>query len=1034
MSTKILNGVYTTAYNLTSPVTTLSITAAGYLADGITATGLGSYRIINNGGILAADGAISLAGGGTVLNTGSIISQSTTAGAGVLLSGGGAVINGGTSATGALIEGYYGVATLGAATIANDGTIMATGKYAVSLAAGGVVTNGGAGADQALIEGQDGVVSKVAATLTNSGVILATYGAGVYFGGGVVNNGGATDTTATIEAVEVGVDFKSAAGTVTNGGSIIGLGTSGIGVAMLAGGSVINGSTADTHALISGVVAVGIVGGTGTVANYGTITSDATTISSTTAGVYMSTGGTVTNGSSKVTSALISGPYGVSIGGAAGTVSNFGTIGGLTAEIGVALLAGGSFTNGAISDKTALVRAATGVGTAGAPATIQNYGTIISGGTTVLNSGVYMQSGGVVTNGSTTDTTAFIRGLVGVYSKNAAATVTNFGTLTGSFGGVILAAGGKVTNGSTQDTTALMQGKYGAIIANAAGTVINFGTIRGAVVGGVGAGITGGGVLTNGSTTDTKALIQGAVGVYVQGAGKATNFGTISGNAGATSIGVTLSGGGILTNGATGDTTALITGYAGALIGAGATLANLGTIRGTDGVAVALTDATARLNAEAGSVFLGGIDDEAGLVDFVSGGFTVAGLLGAGKIAGAGTVTLNGGHSTFETGLALTVPEIIVAGAATVVEVSSANLGFAGLWDQTAGTLTVDTGGRINFTDTGDTFAGTLAGAGLIDLAGGSDTLASTTISATDLVINTAKVTLSGTIGLSGTLNATTANLIVAAGGATLTGGGRLNLGASTDRLYGATAAATLTNVNDQILGGGALGNGVLTLVNQAGGLIDGKASTALVINTGANTIVNAGKIEANGAGGVVVSSAINNTGTLYVDGSVLTLNGAVTGAGKGVINGGTLFAAGAFSENVTFAGVGVLELARSTAYAGSVTGLATGGTNSLDLNDIASDGTTTATYSGTTASGTLTVTDGTHTARIKLIGDYTASTFTLASDGHGGTTVTDPPAPAAKPHAFIAAMATMGAGAGGLATATAATSLAEPTRLARPG
>jgi hypothetical protein len=930
VTTKILSGIYTTTYNLTSPVTTLSITAAGYLAGGITATGLGSYRIINSGGILAADGAIGLAGGGTVLNTGSIISQSTTAGAGVLLSGSGAVTNGGTSATGALIEGYYGVTTLGAATIANDGTIMATGKYAVSLAAGGVVSNGGAGADQALIEGQDGVVFKVAATLTNSGVILAT-------------------------------------------------GTSSTGV-----------------------------------------------------GVDMLMGGTVTNGSNQVTSALISGTYGIIIEAAAGTVSNFGTIGGLTAETGVGLLAGGSFTNGSISDRTALVRAATGVGAVRAPGTFENYGTILSGGTTVLNSGVYLSGGGVVTNGSATDTTAFIRGYAGVYSKTSPATVTNFGTVVGPQAGVLLDAGGKITNGSAQDTTALIQGRFGAGIENAAGTLINFGTIRGAVVGGVGAGITGGGVLTNGSTTDTKALIQGEFAVAVQGA-KSTNFGTISGNAGPDSFGVSLSSGGILTNGATGDTTALITAYTGAVVYIGGTLANLGTIRGTGGVAVELTYATARLNAEAGSVFLGGIDDEAGLVDFVSGGFTVAGLSGAGKIAGAGTVTLNGGHSTFETGLALTVPKIIVAGAATVVEVSSANLGFVELWDQTAGTLAVDAGGRINFTDTGDSFAGTLAGAGLIDLAGGSDTLASTTISATDLVINTAKVTLSGTIGLSGTLNATTANLIVAAGGATLTGGGRLNLGASTDRLYGAAAAATLTNVNDQILGGGALGNGVLTLVNQAGGLIDGKASSALVINTGANTIVNAGKIEATGAGGVVVSSAINNTGTLYVDGSVLTLNGAVTGAGKGVINGGILFAAGAFSENVTFAGSGILELAHSTAYAGSVTGLATGGTNSLDLNDIAyAGGTTKATYSGTTASGTLTVTDGTHTARIKLIGDYTASTFNLASNGHGGTTVTDPPAPA-RPHAFIAAMAAMGAGAGGT-MATHAGGLPDQTpRLAAP-
>src|SRR4029077_1948201 len=43
-------------------------------------------------------------------------------------------------------------------------------------------------------------------------------------------------------------------------------------------------------------------------------------------------------------------------------------------------------------------------------------------------------------------------------------------------------------------------------------------------------------------------------------------------------------------------------------------------------------------------------------------------------------------------------------------------------------------------------------------------------------------------------------------------------------------------------------------------------------------------------------------------------------------------------------------------------------------------------------AGGTLTVSDGTHTAKITLLGDYSLSTFTPSSDGHGGTSVVDPP------------------------------------------
>jgi hypothetical protein len=40
---------------------------------------------------------------------------------------------------------------------------------------------------------------------------------------------------------------------------------------------------------------------------------------------------------------------------------------------------------------------------------------------------------------------------------------------------------------------------------------------------------------------------------------------------------------------------------------------------------------------------------------------------------------------------------------------------------------------------------------------------------------------------------------------------------------------------------------------------------------------------------------------------------------------------------------------------------------------------------------GTLTVSDGTHATSLALLGQYMSSSFALASDGHGGTLVTDP-------------------------------------------
>ncbi|MGC2411152.1 MAG: hypothetical protein WA459_00415, partial [Stellaceae bacterium] len=63
--------------------------------------------------------------------------------------------------------------------------------------------------------------------------------------------------------------------------------------------------------------------------------------------------------------------------------------------------------------------------------------------------------------------------------------------------------------------------------------------------------------------------------------------------------------------------------------------------------------------------------------------------------------------------------------------------------------------------------------------------------------------------------------------------------------------------------------------------------------------------------------------------------------------------------------------------------------------------------------SGTLTVTDGTHTIHLKLLGLYTTSNFTLATDNHGGTQVTDPPVASGSPLLTFADIAAAGPHAG---------------------
>jgi hypothetical protein len=295
------------------------------------------------------------------------------------------------------------------------------------------------------------------------------------------------------------------------------------------------------------------------------------------------------------------------------------------------------------------------------------------------------------------------------------------------------------------------------------------------------------------------------------------------------------------------------------------------------------------------------------------------------------------------------------------------------------------------------------------------------------MVVSAATVTLSGAIGLTTTLTATSPHLVIAKAGATLSGGGALDLtNHASNAIKGAMSTAVLTN-GDRIAGAGALSG--LVLVNQAGGVIDGDLATALTIDTGASTVKNAGLIENAGAGGTTILSAMANSGTLMVTTGTLAVAGAVTGAGTVRITGGTAAFGAAFGENVTFTkGVGVLELADSQGYTGRISGFANTAVTSLDLDDIAfTSGVTKATYSGAAASGTLTVTDGTHTARIKLTGNYTASTFTVASDGHGGTTVVDP----AKAPAAAAPLAAAIAVFGPHAAAGAATHAQAPSRLA---
>ncbi len=298
--------------------------------------------------------------------------------------------------------------------------------------------------------------------------------------------------------------------------------------------------------------------------------------------------------------------------------------------------------------------------------------------------------------------------------------------------------------------------------------------------------------------------------------------------------------------------------------------------------------------------------------------------------------------------------------------------------------------------------------------------------------------------------------LITNAGWLEATGGGELSIGAvvigNTGGVILASGTGSEVQVVDSTIEGGALkssGGGEI-LLQGAPSVFDGSKSAVSVdgavtiaadtigdpsnglslkgridinggsiVNNNATAISSTGQIVGVGTAGLI-QSAVDNEGTLVANSGTLTIEGAVTGAGLAAIAAGTLDLTAAFGQNVTFeaGSTGTLELAHSVDYSGTISGFSTSGANALDLGDISYlKGTTTATFSGTTTGGILTVTDGTHTAEIKLTGDYTASTFTTSSDGNGGTIVVDPPAASAahtpSPAAFVAAMAGVGAHSG---------------------
>jgi hypothetical protein len=128
----------------------------------------------------------------------------------------------------------------------------------------------------------------------------------------------------------------------------------------------------------------------------------------------------------------------------------------------------------------------------------------------------------------------------------------------------------------------------------------------------------------------------------------------------------------------------------------------------------------------------------------------------------------------------------------------------------------------------------------------------------------------------------------------------------------------------------------------------------------------------------------------------VAPLTSAVTGtAGSfALMNKAGLELGAADSENINFAAgaSGILKLDMSAQVTGNISGLTP--KDAVDLADLAwVAGHMKATFAGNASGGVLTVTNGTNSINLNLLGNYTQATWKLSKDGSGGTRVVDPPA-----------------------------------------
>jgi hypothetical protein len=373
-----------------------------------------------------------------------------------------------------------------------------------------------------------------------------------------------------------------------------------------------------------------------------------------------------------------------------------------------------------------------------------------------------------------------------------------------------------------------------------------------------------------------------------------------------------------------------------------------------------------------------------GTVDVVSGASDFGSFSNAGAVAVSDNATLTVSAASVSNAGAITLfgvdsgAAILLDKSLTLTGAGSVLLGGSGENAISAGT------NGITLTNVNNTIAGagtigdgnalTLINSGTVNASGGLLEIDATSTTNLGLMEATSSGTLTfdGAVTNSGTIVASTVGAeIVVASEAVVSGGYVKVANGLVDVQSGATAKVAFVSN-----GSGGLdldGTGAIAVTVSGFGVSGGTAHTDSV------EFIDFTAIGSGATFSYTPANAANTSGTLIVSGGGITASVTLIGT----------YTSGNF---VSHSLNGTTEITDPVVVGGgSVTSAAAFPANGLDLPQIAFDAHTTLGFKEdeNLTGGTLTVANGTQTAAIALLGNYMAASFVTATDGHGGTLVT---------------------------------------------